>query len=162
MCGIAGVLNLGDGLPPPELATLITMIGALRHRGPDEFGVYRDDRVGLGHARLSIIDLATGQQPLANEDDSLWVVFNGEIFNYVELRAELELLGHASAPEATPRSSSTRSRPGAKQASSASTASSRSRSGTRRRERSCWRATRWGSGRSTCASTRAGSTSRAR
>ncbi len=94
MCGIAGVLNLGDALPPPELATLNTMISALRHRGPDECGVYRDGRVGLGHTRLSIIDLATGQQPLANEDDSVWVVFNGEIFNYVELRGELELLGH--------------------------------------------------------------------
>ena len=70
------------------------MAGALHHRGPDEFGVYRDARAGLAHARLSIIDLATGQQPLANEDETLWVVFNGEIFNYVELRAELEALGH--------------------------------------------------------------------
>jgi asparagine synthase (glutamine-hydrolysing) len=70
------------------------MVGALRHRGPDEFGLYRDRRAALGHARLSIIDLATGQQPLCNEDGSLWVVFNGEIFNYVELRAELIALGH--------------------------------------------------------------------
>ena len=94
MCGIAGVLNLSDGLPPPEVDDLSAMVGALRHRGPDEFGVYRDRRVGLGHARLSIIDLATGQQPLCNEDGSLWVVFNGEVFNYVELRAELLALGH--------------------------------------------------------------------
>jgi len=70
------------------------MAGALHHRGPDEFGVYRDARAGLAHSRLSIIDLRTGQQPLANEDDSLWIVFNGEIFNYVELREELLALGH--------------------------------------------------------------------
>jgi hypothetical protein len=66
------------------------MIGALRHRGPDEFGVYRDRDAALGHARLSIIDLATGQQPLTNETGTVWLSFNGEIFNYIELRAELE------------------------------------------------------------------------
>ncbi len=70
------------------------MCGAMHHRGPDEFGVYRDARCGLAHARLSIIDLSTGQQPLSNEDGTLWIAFNGEIFNYVELRAELEALGH--------------------------------------------------------------------
>jgi len=70
------------------------MVGAIRYRGPDEFGLYRDGRAGLVHARLSIIDLATGQQPLSNEDGTLWVIFNGEIFNYVELREELEALGH--------------------------------------------------------------------
>ncbi len=94
MCGIAGSIALRDGLAPVEPSTLRSMCDALRHRGPDEFGVYRDARAGLAHARLSIIDLATGQQPLANEDGTLWVVFNGEIFNYVELRAELETLGH--------------------------------------------------------------------
>jgi asparagine synthase (glutamine-hydrolysing) len=70
------------------------MAGALRHRGPDAFGVYRSRRAGLAHARLSIIDLASGQQPMANEDDTLWVVFNGEVFNYVELREELLAHGH--------------------------------------------------------------------
>ena len=94
MCGIAGSVALRPSTPPPDLDDLRAMIGALRHRGPDEFGVFRDERAGLGHARLSIIDIATGQQPLSNEDDSLWVVFNGEIFNYVELRAELLALGH--------------------------------------------------------------------
>ena len=70
------------------------MTGALAHRGPDEYGVYRDGTAGLAHARLSIIDLATGQQPLANESGSLWISFNGEIFNYVELRDDLEKRGH--------------------------------------------------------------------
>lgn len=94
MCGIAGSLVLREGLAPPALEDLAAMVGALRHRGPDEFGLYRDRRAGLGHARLSIIDLATGQQPLCNEDGTLWIVFNGEIFNYVELREELVARGH--------------------------------------------------------------------
>ena len=90
MCGIAGSFALRRGLPPPSLEDVRAMVGSLRHRGPDEFGLYRDARVALGHARLSIIDLATGQQPLSNEDGTKWVVFNGEIFNYLELREELE------------------------------------------------------------------------
>ena len=94
MCGIAGIVAVRDGIAPPERRALANMAGALRHRGPDEFGIYRDERAGLAHARLSIIDLRTGQQPLSNEDGTLWVVFNGEIFNYVELRGELVALGH--------------------------------------------------------------------
>ncbi len=94
MCGIAGVVALCDDLSPPEIDQLTRMAGALRHRGPDEFGVYRDRRAGLAHARLSIIDLSAGQQPLCNETGTLWIVFNGEIFNYVELRKELEASGH--------------------------------------------------------------------
>jgi asparagine synthase (glutamine-hydrolysing) len=97
MCGIAGVMNRRADLPPPDLDQLGVMAGALRHRGPDEFGVYRDRRAGLAHARLSIIDLATGQQPLTNERGTLWIAFNGEIFNYLELRDELVLRGHAFA-----------------------------------------------------------------
>jgi len=93
MCGIAGILNLRSGAPPSREA-LARMAGALRHRGPDEFGLYRDGRAGLVHARLSIIDLATGQQPMSALSGDLWVTFNGEIFNFVELRAELEALGH--------------------------------------------------------------------
>ena len=94
MCGIAGIVNLTGGRDAPTRDALLRMAGALRHRGPDEFGIYRAPEAGLAHARLSIIDLATGQQPLANEDGTLWIVFNGEIFNYVELRAQLERLGH--------------------------------------------------------------------
>jgi len=70
------------------------MCSALRHRGPDEFGLYRDRIAGLAHARLSIIDLATGQQPTCNEDGSVWIAFNGEIYNYLELRGELIQRGH--------------------------------------------------------------------
>jgi len=70
------------------------MLGMIRHRGPDEFGIYLADGVGLGNARLSIVDLSGGQQPIGNEDGTLWIVFNGEVFNYVELRAELEARGH--------------------------------------------------------------------
>ncbi|MBX7101099.1 MAG: asparagine synthase (glutamine-hydrolyzing) [Myxococcaceae bacterium] len=94
MCGIAGVFHRSEALPPPAIETLEAMARSLRHRGPDEFGVYRDGRCGLAHSRLSIVDLSSGQQPLANEDHTLWVSFNGEIFNFIELRRELEALGH--------------------------------------------------------------------
>ncbi len=93
MCGVAGIVAFGDR-PGPSRAAIARMISSLAHRGPDERGLYRDAHAGLGHTRLSIIDLATGQQPLCNEDGTLWIVFNGEIFNYVELRAELSALGH--------------------------------------------------------------------
>lgn len=94
MCGIAGIVSLGPQAPPPDRHALIRMAGALIHRGPDEFGIYRDDRAGLAHARLSIIDISSGQQPMPDECDTSWAVFNGEIFNYVELREELIALGH--------------------------------------------------------------------
>ena len=71
------------------------MITALRHRGPDGFGYLIDGDIGLAHARLSIIDLATGSQPIHNETRTIWVISNGEIFNYVELRAELIARGHS-------------------------------------------------------------------
>ncbi|HEY6111293.1 MAG TPA: asparagine synthase (glutamine-hydrolyzing), partial [Chthoniobacterales bacterium] len=93
MCGIAGICNLTRD-DAPEEPLLRRMLAAIRHRGPDEFGIYLDDHTGLGSARLSILDLAGGQQPIANEDETLWIVFNGEIFNYLELRAELESAGH--------------------------------------------------------------------
>jgi len=93
MCGIVGVCDL-SGARPVEESTLRSMLATIRHRGPDQFGIYLDDHVGLGNARLSIIDLSTGQQPIPNEDESLWIVFNGEIFNHPELRLELKSRGH--------------------------------------------------------------------
>jgi asparagine synthase (glutamine-hydrolysing) len=70
------------------------MVAAIRHRGPDEHGFHIEDGIALGHARLSIIDLSSGQQPMANEDGTVWVTFNGEIFNYIELQQELLARGH--------------------------------------------------------------------
>lgn len=93
MCGIAGILNLATA-PPPKREELTAMMDKLHHRGPDGRGMHIDGPVGLAHTRLSIIDLAGGEQPIHNEDRSVWVTFNGEIFNYVELRAELIALGH--------------------------------------------------------------------
>jgi asparagine synthase (glutamine-hydrolysing) len=96
MCGIVGILNLENREPVGE-RDMRQMLAMIRHRGPDEFGIYLDGPVGLGNARLSIIDLSTGQQPIGNEDGTLWIVFNGEVFNYVELRPELEARGHRFA-----------------------------------------------------------------
>ena len=90
MCGIAGTVNWGDE------ATLARMTDAQSHRGPDDRGValFPEEGVGLGHRRLSIIDLSpAGHQPMANDDASLWVVFNGEIYNFMDLRRELERRG---------------------------------------------------------------------
>ena len=94
MCGIAGILK-GPGDGPVAIERLRQMISVQRHRGPDEFGIYRDRDVGLGSARLSIIDLRGGTQPIHNEDRTVWTVFNGEIFNHLDLRAELEARGHS-------------------------------------------------------------------
>ncbi|HIE38233.1 MAG TPA: asparagine synthase (glutamine-hydrolyzing) [Anaerolineales bacterium] len=93
MCGIIGVLDW-SGQHPPDVGLLRRMLGIIRHRGPDEFGLYVDGQAGIGCARLSIVDLSTGQQPIPNEDESLWIVFNGEVYNHPELRAELERAGH--------------------------------------------------------------------
>lgn len=92
MCGICGSVNLGGLAVDRDLVQRMT--GAIRHRGPDECGIYTDTRVGLGHARLSIIDLTGGGQPMFNEDRSIGITFNGEIFNYLELREELIRKGH--------------------------------------------------------------------
>lgn len=94
MCGIAGFYGSADTPVPRELI-LRRMIGAIAHRGPDEQGIFDDDRAALGHVRLSIIDLATGAQPMPNADRTVWVACNGEIFNYVELRQSLITRGHS-------------------------------------------------------------------
>jgi asparagine synthase (glutamine-hydrolysing) len=88
MCGICGFTGEAAG------ETLASMLGSLAHRGPDETGIFAGDRMQLGVSRLAIIDRAGGQQPIANEDGTISVGFNGEIFNYLELRADLESKGH--------------------------------------------------------------------
>jgi asparagine synthase (glutamine-hydrolysing) len=92
MCGITGIVR-ADGAPV-DRELLTRMNEAIRHRGPDEDGFYFNDGVGLGMRRLSIIDLKTGHQPIHNHDRTAWIVFNGEIYNYRELREQLEKLGH--------------------------------------------------------------------
>ncbi len=92
MCGIAGIYNLNRA--PVSIGLLKSMTNSLIHRGPDDEGFYVSDGIGLGHRRLSIIDLASGQQPIANEDGTIRVVFNGEIYNYRTLRSELQGNGH--------------------------------------------------------------------
>jgi asparagine synthase (glutamine-hydrolysing) len=93
MCGIAGYCFLTERTGSPS-AALRPMLDAMRHRGPDDAGMHIEGRAGLGHVRLSILDLEGGRQPLSNEDDSVWVSFNGEIFNYLELRHALKARGH--------------------------------------------------------------------
>lgn len=94
MCGIAGKIDFSNQPELISIELLQQMVSSLKHRGPDEFGFYRDRHAGLVHARLSIIDLTSGQQPLSNEDKTLWIIFNGEIFNYIELRKILESQYH--------------------------------------------------------------------
>ena len=102
MCGIVGIV-CRDGRRSADESLLRRMLATVRHRGPDEFGIYLfragDCSVGMGNARLSIIDLEGGQQPISNEDGTKWLVFNGEIFNYLELRKELEKQGHRFATD---------------------------------------------------------------
>jgi asparagine synthase (glutamine-hydrolysing) len=93
MCGICGVLYI-DVQRPVDRERLIRMRDIMKYRGPDDEGLFLQANVGLGHRRLSIIDLSGGHQPLSNEDNSVWVVYNGEIYNYSELRNELIARGH--------------------------------------------------------------------
>src|SRR5436305_858634 len=93
MCGIAGIVSskTDDRI---EVSTIHRMCEAIVHRGPDDQGILVKDGTGLGIRRLSIIDIAGGHQPIFNEDRSVWIVFNGEIYNFPELRPELESRGH--------------------------------------------------------------------
>jgi asparagine synthase (glutamine-hydrolysing) len=93
MCGICGIVNF-DSTDPVSPRLLEAMTGIISHRGPDDFGYFRDGGIGLGHRRLSIIDLSGGRQPMFGEDGNVVVVFNGEIYNYQEINAELEARGH--------------------------------------------------------------------
>src|SRR5438552_6548504 len=92
MCGIVGIVR--NDAAPIDRDLLARMSEAIRHRGPDDDGFYLTDRAGLAMRRLSIIDLKSGQQPIHNQDRTAWIVFNGEIYNYLELRKRLEELGH--------------------------------------------------------------------
>lgn len=92
MCGIAGIINLDN--TPVSSATLAEMNNAQIHRGPDEEGIRVDGAAGLAHRRLSIIDLSGGRQPLSNEDGTVWITYNGEIYNHREIRKNLEAKGH--------------------------------------------------------------------
>ncbi|MEQ1948714.1 MAG: asparagine synthase (glutamine-hydrolyzing) [Bryobacteraceae bacterium] len=91
MCGIAGFV--GQPVRPPA-RVLEDMLDSIRHRGPDDSGMHLDGPLAIGMRRLSILDLVTGHQPIPNEDESFWIVFNGEIYNHLELRADLERAGH--------------------------------------------------------------------
>ncbi len=96
MCGLCGVLNF-DGETPVDQEALAAMTATLQNRGPDDLGYYLEGPAGLGHRRLSIIDLETGHQPLANEDKTIWIVYNGELYNYPEIRNNLVKAGHRFA-----------------------------------------------------------------
>jgi asparagine synthase (glutamine-hydrolysing) len=93
MCGIAGKLNFDRAREVSE-TEILRMLQPMTHRGPDGSGTHLDRNCGLGHLRLSIIDLSTGAQPMTNEDESVWIVFNGEIYNFQELREKLVAKGH--------------------------------------------------------------------
>jgi asparagine synthase (glutamine-hydrolysing) len=92
MCGITGIMQFGGARVEPGI--LREMCAAMAHRGPDDEGIYTDGSIGIGIRRLSIVDLATGHQPLSNEDGTVWIVFNGEIYNHSILREKLRTLGH--------------------------------------------------------------------
>src|SRR5206468_4243615 len=93
MCGIAGFVSV-DGLDREAAPRAVRMRDVLTHRGPDEAGLHIDPHAALAHRRLSIVDLSTGQQPTSNEDGTVWIVFNGEIYNHTDIRRDLESRGH--------------------------------------------------------------------
>ncbi|HWP43368.1 MAG TPA: asparagine synthetase B, partial [Blastocatellia bacterium] len=94
MCGLCGIAVPARLDRSVDEATLVRMRDSITHRGPDDAGIFLSDRVGLGHRRLSIVDLAGGHQPMANEDETIWIAYNGEVYNHRSLRADLEERGH--------------------------------------------------------------------
>jgi asparagine synthase (glutamine-hydrolysing) len=94
MCGIAGKIAVRTNAPDIDAGVVRGMMSLISHRGPDDDGIYTDRRAVLGHRRLSIIDLGTGKQPISNEDGTVWIVYNGEIYNFPELRKQLLARGH--------------------------------------------------------------------
>jgi len=93
MCGIVGIVKF-DFRETPEETRLKRMRDVLRHRGPDGEGLWFEGPVGLGHRRLSIVDVVGGHQPMANEDGGVWITYNGEIYNHAAFRPGLEAKGH--------------------------------------------------------------------
>ena len=93
MCGIAGIYNYRSLSEPEPEMSLKKMLSVIRHRGPDESGIYVGENIGIGSVRLSIVDVSSGQQPLSDSSETYWIVYNGEIFNYQELRLDIEKQG---------------------------------------------------------------------
>src|SRR5918912_2287737 len=94
MCGINGIALSSRSRRQLDVRVLERMRDVITHRGPDDEGIYIDGRVGLGHRRLSIVDVASGHQPMTNEDESLHIVYNGEVYNHADFRHDLEARGH--------------------------------------------------------------------
>ena len=151
MCGICGLVSL-DGATAPDPAVLAAMNETLLHRGPDSDGSVIDGPCGLAMRRLSIIDLAGGDQPIANEDGRIQVIQNGEIYNYRDLREELRGRGHTFRRTATPRCWSTYMKSGGRRSSKRCAGCSRSPSGTPARAGCCSPGTASASSPSTTAS----------
>ena len=99
MCGICGVVHPIQVKERVDRSQVFIMCDALTHRGPDDAGTWFGDTVGLGHRRLSIVDLGNGHQPMSNEDGTTWITFNGEIYNHRELRPLLDARGHVYRSE---------------------------------------------------------------
>src|SRR6202789_3210590 len=128
MCGINGLFHV-DPTHNVAPSVIHAMRESITHRGPDDHGILVSGNVGLGFNRLSIIDLAGGHQPLPNEDETVWIVFNGEIYNFASLRDDLLQRGHRVPRAPIPRPSCTRGKSSARIASRDCAACSPSRSG---------------------------------
>ena len=94
MCGINGIALSSRSRRRVDPSVLKSMRDVITHRGPDDEGIYIDENVGLGHRRLSIVDVASGHQPMTNEDSSLYITYNGEVYNHADFREMLEARGH--------------------------------------------------------------------